>query len=89
MPAGVISVFLIKLGATACLCIGAAAGAGAGTVDGGYALTAVAGGTGLARQVHAVAGRCTLRRACCRPRWRPGWQWVPSAATAPRRPRRG
>ena len=56
MPAGAISVFLIKLGATACLCIGAAAGLGAATVDGGYALTAVAGGTGLARQVHAVAG---------------------------------
>jgi hypothetical protein len=29
MPAGAISVFLIKLGATACLCIGAAAGLGA------------------------------------------------------------
>jgi hypothetical protein len=28
MPAGAISVFLIKLGATTCLCIGAAAGLG-------------------------------------------------------------
>jgi len=35
MPAGAILVFLIKLGATACLCIGAAAGLGAATVDGG------------------------------------------------------
>ena len=56
MPVGAIAIFLIRLGATACLCIGAAAGLGAATVDGGFALAAVAGGAGLARQVSAVAG---------------------------------
>ena len=56
MPVGAIAIFLIQLGAAACLCIGAAAGLGAATVDGGFALAAVAGGTGLARQVAAVAG---------------------------------
>jgi hypothetical protein len=35
MPAGAIAVFLIRLGATACLCIAAAAGLGAASVDGG------------------------------------------------------
>ena len=47
MPVGAIAIFLIRLGATACLCIGAAAGLGAATVDGGFALATVAGGTGL------------------------------------------
>jgi arginine exporter protein ArgO len=56
MPVGAIAVFLIRLGAAACLCIGAAAGLGAATVDGGFALAAVAGGAGLARRVTAVAG---------------------------------
>jgi arginine exporter protein ArgO len=56
MPVGAIAIFLIQLGAATCLCIGAAAGLGAATVDGGFALAAVAGGTGLARQVAAVAG---------------------------------
>jgi arginine exporter protein ArgO len=56
IPVGAIAIFLIRLGATACLCIGAAAGLGAATVDGGFALAAVSGGTGLARQVQAVAG---------------------------------
>jgi threonine/homoserine/homoserine lactone efflux protein len=56
MPVGAIAIFLISLGATACLCIGTAAGLGAATVDGGYALAAVAGGAGLARQVQAAAG---------------------------------
>ena len=56
MPVGAIAIFLIQLGAAACLCIGAAAGLGAATVDGGFALAAVAGGTGLARKVAAVAG---------------------------------
>lgn len=55
MPVGAIAIFLVRLGATACLCIGAAAGLGAATADGGFALAAVAGGTGLARQVAAVA----------------------------------
>ncbi len=56
IPVGAIAIFLIRLGATACLCIGAAAGLGAATVDGGFATAAVAGGAGLARQVHALAG---------------------------------
>ncbi len=56
MPVGAIAIFLIRLGATACLCIGAAAGLGAATVDGGFALATVAGGTGLARQVAAGGG---------------------------------
>lgn len=56
MPVGAIAIFLISLGATACLCIGVAAGLGAATVDGGYALAAMAGGAGLARQVQAAAG---------------------------------
>lgn len=55
MPVGAIAVFLIRLGATACLCIGAAAGLGAATVDGGFALAAVAGGAGFARRIAAVA----------------------------------
>ena len=56
MPVGAIAIFLIRLGAAACLCIGAAAGLGAATMDGGFALAAVVGGAGLARQVQAVAG---------------------------------
>lgn len=56
LPVGAIAIFLIRLGATACLCIGAAAGLGAATVDGGFALATIAGGTGLARQVAVVAG---------------------------------
>ena len=56
MPVGAIAIFLIRLGAAACLCIGTAAGLGAATLDGGFALAAVAGGAGLARQVQAVAG---------------------------------
>ena len=57
MPVGAIAIFLIRLGATACLCIGAAAGLGAASVDGGYALATVLGGRGLARQIHAVAAQ--------------------------------
>src|SRR5260370_990443 len=68
MPAGAISVFLIKLGATACLCIGAAAGLGAATADRGYALTAGAGGPGLARQVNAGARHHALNSARARVR---------------------
>lgn len=56
IPVGAIAIFLIRLGATACLCISAAAGLGAATADGGFALAAVADGAGLARQVQAVAG---------------------------------
>lgn len=56
MPIGAIAVFLVNLGATACLCVGAAAGLGAATADGGLALAAVAGGTGFAQQVQAAAG---------------------------------
>src|SRR6266516_139107 len=54
MPVGAIAIFLIRLGAAACLCIGAAAGLGAATVDGGFA--AAAGGAGLARQIATAAG---------------------------------
>jgi arginine exporter protein ArgO len=57
MPVGAIAIFLIRLGATACLCIGAAAGLGAASVDGGYALATVVGGRGFAGQVHAVAAQ--------------------------------
>src|SRR5215469_5465604 len=57
MPVGAIAIFLIRLGATACLCIGAAAGLGAASVDGGYALATQVGGRGFARQVHAVAAQ--------------------------------
>ena len=56
VPVGAVAVFLIRLGAAACLCIAAAAGLGAALVDGGFALAAVAGGAGLARPVIAVAG---------------------------------
>ena len=56
MPAGAIAVLLISISATTCLCIGVSAGLGAATVDGGYALIAVAGGAGLARDVQAAAG---------------------------------
>jgi hypothetical protein len=35
MPVGAIAIFLIRLGAAACLCVGAAAGLGAATMDGG------------------------------------------------------
>jgi arginine exporter protein ArgO len=55
MPVGAIAIFLIRLGATACLCIGAAAGLGAASVDGGYALATVLGGSGFAGEIHAVA----------------------------------
>jgi arginine exporter protein ArgO len=57
IPVGAIAIFLIKLGATACLCIGAAAGLGAASVDGGYALATVVGGHGFAGQVHALAAQ--------------------------------
>ena len=56
MPVGAIAVLLISISATTCLCIGVSAGLGAATIDGGYALIAVAGGAGLARDVQAVAG---------------------------------
>jgi arginine exporter protein ArgO len=55
MPVGAVALYLIRLGATACLCIGAAAGLGAATGDGAFALAGVAGGSGLARQIHAIA----------------------------------
>jgi hypothetical protein len=48
VPVGAIAIFLVWLGATACLRIGAAAGPGAATVDAGLALAAVADGAGLA-----------------------------------------
>jgi len=56
MPVGAIAVLLISISATTCLCIGVSAGLGAATIDGGYALVAVAGGAGLAREVQAAAG---------------------------------
>jgi arginine exporter protein ArgO len=56
-PVGAIAIYLVRLGATACLCVGAAAGLGAASVDGGYALATVVGGRGFARQVHAVAAQ--------------------------------
>ena len=56
MPVGAIAVLLISISATTCWCIGVSAGLGAATIDGGYALIAVAGGAGLAREVQAAAG---------------------------------
>jgi len=55
MPVGAIAVLLISVSATTCLCIGVSAGLGAATIDGGYALIAVAGGVGLARDVRQTA----------------------------------
>lgn len=55
IPIGAIAVLLISISATTCLCIGISAGLGAATIDGGYALIAVAGGAGLAREVQAAA----------------------------------
>jgi threonine/homoserine/homoserine lactone efflux protein len=53
---GAIAVVLINLSARTSLRVGAAAGLGAATVDGAYALAAVTGGAALARPVRAVAG---------------------------------
>jgi len=55
MPVGAIALFLIRLGAAACLCIAAAAGLGAASVDGGFAAAAVTGGARLARPIAAMA----------------------------------
>jgi arginine exporter protein ArgO len=55
MPVGAIALFLIRLGAAACLCIAAAAGLGAASVDGGFAAAAVTGGARLARPIAAIA----------------------------------
>jgi integrase len=55
VPVGAIAVVLISLSARTSLRIGAAAGLGAATVDGAYALIAVAGGAGLARSARAAA----------------------------------
>jgi hypothetical protein len=55
VPVGAIAVVLISVSARTSLRIGAAAGLGAATVDGAYALVAVAGGAGLARQARAAA----------------------------------
>ena len=88
MPIGAIAVFLINLGATACLCISAAAGLGAATVDGGMALAAVAGGTGFARQVQAAAGPVHWAAGAVLTVVA-GWTGPPSVDTAPQRPRPG
>lgn len=56
VPVGAIAVVLITLSARTSLRVGAAAGLGAATVDGTYALAAVAAGAGLARPARAVAG---------------------------------
>jgi arginine exporter protein ArgO len=55
VPVGAIAVVLISLSARTSLRIGAAAGLGAATVDGTYALIAVAGGAGIARPARAAA----------------------------------
>ena len=55
VPVGAIAVVLISLSARTSWRIGAAAGLGAATVDGTYALVAVAGGAGLARPARAAA----------------------------------
>jgi arginine exporter protein ArgO len=55
VPVGAIAVVLISLSARTSVHIGAAAGLGAATVDGTYALIAVAGGGGLARLGRAAA----------------------------------
>jgi threonine/homoserine/homoserine lactone efflux protein len=59
MPVGAIAVLLITISAMSCFCIGVSAGFGAATIDGVYAVIAIAGGTGLARLLHSAAG--TLR----------------------------
>lgn len=57
VPVGAIAVVLISLSAARTSArTGAAARLGAATVDGTYVLVAVAGGAGLARPAHAVAG---------------------------------
>ena len=56
VPVGAIGVLLISLSAKTSLRIGVAAGLGAATVDGTYALLAIAGGAGLARAIRTVAG---------------------------------
>ena len=56
VPVGAIAVVLVTLSARTSLRVGAAAGLGAATVDGMYALAAVAAGAGFARQARAVAG---------------------------------
>jgi arginine exporter protein ArgO len=61
MPVGAIAVLLITISAMSCFCIGVSAGFGAATIDGAYAVIAIAGGTGLARLLHSAAG--TLRWA--------------------------
>jgi hypothetical protein len=62
MPVGAIALFLISLGATAGVCIGAAAGLGAATVDGGYALASSPAGRGLPGRSRPRPIRCTGRR---------------------------
>jgi threonine/homoserine/homoserine lactone efflux protein len=55
VPVGAIAVVRISLSARTSVRIGAAAGLGVATVDGAYALIAVAGGAGLARPARAAA----------------------------------
>lgn len=59
IPIGAVGPFLVALTARTSLRIGAAAGLGVATVDGGYACAAVVGGGALAALLTPVAG--TLR----------------------------
>lgn len=56
IPVGAISVLLVNLGSRTPLRVGTAAGLGAATVDGAFALIAVLGGAGLAREASTAAG---------------------------------
>lgn len=55
-PVGAVAILRFSLSVGTCPCVGVAAGLGAATLDGAYALIAVAGGTALARYVQVVAG---------------------------------
>jgi arginine exporter protein ArgO len=56
VPVGAIAVLIVSLTARTSLPVGAAAGLGAATADGVYALVAVLGGTALAGVIAPIAG---------------------------------
>jgi arginine exporter protein ArgO len=60
VPVGAIAVLIVGLSARTSFRVGAAAGLGAATADGLYALAAVAGGAALAGAVAPVAGSLRL-----------------------------
>ncbi len=59
VPVGAIAVLIVGLTARTSLTVGAAAGLGAATADGVYALAAVLGGAALAAVIDPIAGRLT------------------------------